>query len=90
MPDRDQVMDALVGAILSGAFGLALWAAWRPRYRVASYLLAAAIAVALVAVLLVIGNTDMVIVSAGMLALFGSMVIFNHRRAQRTRSRTKR
>ncbi len=73
-------MDVLANAILTGAFGLALWGAWRPHYRAASYLVAGAVVVALIAVLVAAGQTNLVIVSA---------VVFNHRRSQRSRGFSK-
>ncbi|AGZ52578.1 hypothetical protein PJK45_09840 [Mycobacterium kansasii] len=84
--------DVLEAAILSGAFVLALWGAWRPHYRVASYLVAGAVTLVLIAGLVVTGQTNMTIVSAFLLvAMFVPMTVFNHRRAERGRSgRTKK
>ncbi len=81
-------MDVLANAILTGAFGLALWGAWRPHYRAASYLVAGAVVVALIAVLVATGQTNLVIVSV-VLSLLLFAVVFNHRRAQRSRGFSK-
>ncbi|MDC8975806.1 hypothetical protein [Mycobacterium marinum] len=84
------MMDVLEDAILVGAFALALWGAWRPHYRAASYLVASAVVVALIAVLVATGQTNLVIVSVVLsLLLFGPAVVFNHRRAQRSRGFSK-
>jgi uncharacterized membrane protein YraQ (UPF0718 family) len=50
--------------ILCGAFVVAMWGAWRPRYHVTSYLVAGAVVAALIAVLVATGQTNIVIVSA--------------------------
>lgn len=82
-----QRSDVLEAAILSGAFALALWGAWRPHHRAASYLVAGAVAAALIAVLVATGQTNMAIVCSVLVAaLFGPLVIINQRRAQRRRS----
>ena len=77
--------DVLVAAILAGAFVLALWGGWRPRYRVMSYLGAGVVVAALIAVLVAINQANLVILSVIMLALFGALTIINDRRAQRSR-----
>lgn len=77
--------DVLVAAILSGAFVLALWGGWRPRYRVTSYLVAGVVVAALIAVLLATNQANLVILSVIMLALFVALTIINDRRAQRSR-----
>ena len=80
-------MVTLAAVILSGAFGLALWGAWRPRYRMLAYCVAGVVAVALISVLAITGQTDLLIVAAAELAaLFIPLVVFNHRRAERGRS----
>lgn len=81
------MVNVLVAAILSGAFVLALWGGWRPRYRVTSYLVAGVIAAALIAMLVATNQANLVILSVIMLALFVSFVIVNDRRAQRSRGR---
>lgn len=77
--------NVLVAAILSGAFVLALWGGWRPRYRVASYLVAGVVTAALIAVLLATNQANLVILSVIVLALFVAFIIVNDRRAQRSR-----
>ncbi|CCK62708.1 hypothetical protein [Mycobacterium canetti] len=82
--------DLLVAAILSGAFGLALWGAWRPRYRAASYVVAGVGEAALIAVLVATAQADWVIVSVVLLlTLFGPLVVVNHLRAERRRGSMK-
>lgn len=78
-------MDVLVGAILAGAFVLALWGGWRPHYRVVSYLGAGVVVAALIAVLVATHRANLVILSVIMLALFGALTIINDRRARRSR-----
>lgn len=78
-------LTALVAAILSGAFVLALWGGWRPHYRVTSYLVAGVVTAALIAVLLATNHASLVILSVITLALFISFIIVNDRRAQRSR-----
>lgn len=77
--------DVVVAAILSGAFVLALWGGWRPRYRFTSYFVFGVVAAALLAVLLATGHTNLVILSVVMLVLFGIFIFINDRRAQRSR-----
>jgi hypothetical protein len=76
-------MDLLAAVILAGAFVLALWGAWRPHYRAASYLGAAIAVAGLAAALAVTGQITMIIVSAGALAVFAPLLVINQRRAQR-------
>ncbi|CQD10610.1 putative integral membrane protein [Mycobacterium europaeum] len=79
--------DVLVAAILSGALVLALWGGWRPRYRLAAYLVAGVVVAALIAVLVATGHANLLILSIVMLALFVLFIIVNDRRAQRSRGR---
>ena len=75
--------DISVAGILAGACVLALWGAWRSRFRVASYLVAGTVVVVLVAVLVATGQADMIAVSAFLLALVVPTVVFNQRQAAR-------
>lgn len=79
--------SVLVAAIMSAAFVLALWGGWRPHYRVMSYLIAGVVVAVLIAVLLVTSQTNLVIISAIISALFASFVIANDRKAQRSHRR---
>ncbi len=80
-------MDVLAAGVAAGALVLAFWGAWRPRYRAASYLAAATVGLALIGLLVVTGQTLMAISVAFLLALGPPLVVVNHRRAERKRSR---
>jgi len=79
-------MDVLPAVIVSGAFVLALWGAWRPRYRRLAYTVAGVVVVALISMLAITSKTEWLVVVAALLAaLFIPLVIVNHRRAERGR-----
>ncbi|QUR68931.1 hypothetical protein [Mycobacterium spongiae] len=82
------MMDVLAAGIAAGALGLALWGAWRPQYRAASYWVAGVVGLALIVVLVVTGQTLMAISVTFLLAMGGPMVVVNHRREKRKRAQT--
>ncbi|MCV7199262.1 hypothetical protein [Mycobacterium angelicum] len=75
--------DVLAAVVASSALALALWGAWRPRFRAASYLVAGSVGLTLIGLLVVTGQTLMAISVAFLLAMGAPMVVFNHRRANR-------
>lgn len=78
-------MDALAAGVAAGALVLAMWGAWRPRYRVASYLVASAVGLTLIGLLVGTGQTLRAISAAFLLALGAPMVVLNQRKAERKR-----